>query len=331
MGRSKHCTPEKRRIIRQLLSEGKTYTEIQNSLQISAKMISNAKNYKEKPETRGRKKVLSPKSVRRIVRCSKALPHLPATEIKKELNLNASVETFRRILRRNNLNARSPRKVPLLTKKHIAKRIQFAKTHVHRPLQDWRNILWTDESKIVLYGSPGSREYVRRPPNAEYVPRYTRKTVKHGGSSIMVWGSFSYHGVGPIYRINGVMDQHVYVDILQGTMLPYAEEEMPIRWVFQQDNDPKHTSKKAKEWFRVNNISVLDWPPQSPDLNPIENLWADVKKMVAASKPTNNNQLWITVETAWKSIPLERCQALVDSMKRRCEAVISNKGSTTKY
>lgn len=147
----------------------------------------------------------------------------------------------------------------------------------------------------------------------------------------MIWGAFSYYGVGPIYWIKPIMDRHVYVEILKNVMLPYAEEEMPLRWVFQQDNDPKHTSKLAKEWFQDNNVEVMEWPAQSPDLNPIENLWTDVKKAVSEAKPTNNNQLWKVVEQSWYSIPKERCQGLVNSMKRRCEAVIKNKGFATKY
>ena len=70
-------------------------------------------------------------------------------------------------------------------------------------------------------------------------------TVKHEGSSIMLWACFSYYGVGPLHWINTIMDQLVYVDILQNVMLPYAEVnagEMPFIWVFQQVNAPKHTS-----------------------------------------------------------------------------------------
>lgn len=114
-------------------------------------------------------------------------------------------------------------------------------------------------------------------------------------------------------------------------MLPYASEEMPLIWVFQQDNDRKHVSKVAKEWFRTNNINVLERPAQSPDLNPIENLWSDVKKAVFQTQPTSVAQLWEVVQQAWSSIHAERCKNLVDSMPRRCAAVIANKGHAKKY
>lgn len=331
MGRSRHCSEEQRTLIKKLIREGKTYKEVQKMIGCSAKMISNALKWRAKPERRGRKWKTTIKMDRRITRMAKAQPMITSRMIKDSLELPVSTVTVRRRLCEANLFSRIPRKVPLLKKRHVQKRLQFAKEHINWPKEKWRNILWTDESKIVLFGSKGHRQFVRRPPNSEFKPQYTVKTVKHGGASIMIWACFSYYGVGPIYRIPGIMDQFAYVKILEEVMLPYAEEDMPLKWLFQQDNDPKHTSKRAKSWFQTNKINVMEWPAQSPDLNPIENLWGDIKNAVSEAKPRNVNELWNVVKESWSGITAERCHKLVDSMPHRCQAVLKNCGHTTKY
>ena len=126
-----------------MVSEHKSYSEIRKLVGCSNKMIVNAKKFTQKSETRGRKRVLLPLMVKRLVRQCKKTPFMPATELKKELSMSASVETIRRRLRDNNLNACSPRKVPLLSRKHVAKRLEFARTHLEWPVEKWRNILWT--------------------------------------------------------------------------------------------------------------------------------------------------------------------------------------------
>lgn len=331
MGRGRHCSKEQRTSIQIFIREGKTYKQVQELVGCSAKMISNALKWQVKPETRGRRRITSIRTDRRIAKMVKAQPMMGSKEVREGLNLPVSTATIRRRLCEARLPARSPRKVPLLQKRHVQKRMKFAKDHLDWPKEKWRNVLWTDESKIVLVGSKGRRQFVRRPPNTEFKPQYTLKTVKHGGASIMIWGCFSYYGVGPVYRIPGIMDQFGYIRILEDVMLPYAEEEMPLKWVFQQDNDPKHTSKRAKAWFQNQGISIMEWPAQSPDLNPIENLWSDIKYAVSEAKPRNADELWNVVKSSWAEIPVSRCQKLVDSMPSRCRAVIDNSGYTTKY
>lgn len=114
-------------------------------------------------------------------------------------------------------------------------------------------------------------------------------------------------------------------------MLPYAEENMPLRWTFQQDNDPKHSSRLVAAWFQEQRVTTLQWPSQSPDLNPIENLWSELKRQLSKRISTNKEHLWRNVQEIWSSIPVATCRNLISSMPRRMEALLANNGGYSDY
>jgi hypothetical protein len=109
----------------------------------------------------------------------------------------------------------------------------------------------------------------------------------------MVWGCMGWNSVGMLADIVGKMNAEQYVDILNDHLLPsIAESEIDEEdIIFQQDNDPKHTSRRAREWFEEHNINVLDWPAQSPDINVIKHLWGTLKKKLQAYE-TSSKGVW---------------------------------------
>ncbi len=102
-------------------------------------------------------------------------------------------------------------------------------------------------------------------------------------------------------------------------------------FIFQQDLAPAHTAKGTKSWFNDHGVTVLDWPANSPDLNPIENLWGIVKRKMRDTRPNNADELKAAIKATWASIPLQQCHKLITSMPRWIEAVIKAKGAPTKY
>lgn len=118
-----------------------------------------------------------------------------------------------------------------------------------------------------------------------------------------------------------------YVNILRSE-LPEIEDLLGNDWRFQHDNDPKHTSRLAKNFIHNNMPEVIDWPSNSPDLNPIENLWGIVKNNVERKMPKNLSQFMVE---EWNDIPQSILIGLVNSMKRRCELIIESNGDRISY
>uniref|UniRef100_A0A803JW23 Tc1-like transposase DDE domain-containing protein n=1 Tax=Xenopus tropicalis TaxID=8364 RepID=A0A803JW23_XENTR len=210
-------------------------------------------------------------------------------------------------------------------------RLNFAKKHLNDCQDFWENTLWTDETKVELFGRCVSC-YIWRKSNTAFQKKNIIPTVKYGGGSVMVWGCFAASGPGRLAVIDGTMNSTVYQKILKENVRPSVRQlKLKRSWVLQQDNDPKHTSKSTSEWLKKNKMKTLEWPSQSPDLNPIEMLWHDLKKAGHARKPSNKAELQQFCKDEWAKIPPERCKRLAASYRKRLIAVIAAKGGPTSY
>ncbi|KAF7697638.1 Transposable element Tc1 transposase [Cucumispora dikerogammari] len=161
-----------------------------------------------------------------------------------------------------NFKSRVPRKLPLLSKKNIDLRNEIAMKWSSFENEDWNKIFFSYETMINLF-SFDNRIKVWREPKESLNRKNSIPTVKHGGKSIIIWGCMSSNGVGKLVFIESIMDKYQYKRILTANLKSSAKK-MGIQddFIFQQDNDPKHTSKYVQKYFEVKNIEVLEWPSQ---------------------------------------------------------------------
>lgn len=187
-----------------------------------------------------------------------------AQELKDTTEVEVSAKTMCRSLKEAGLKAASKKKKPRLLPKHIRQRLDFALRHQHWTVEDWKRVVWSDETKINRLGSDG-RKWVWKRPADGLTAQHVQGTVKFGGGSLMIWGCMTAQGVGYACKIDGHMDAELYTHILGDEFLRTLEyyELDASTIIFQQDNDPKHTSRAARKWFEDNGIEVLEWPAQS--------------------------------------------------------------------
>jgi hypothetical protein len=261
-----------------------------------------------------------------------------AVEVAKNINpllpQPVSIQTIRNTLHKADVDTTKKKKKPKLTAAHRKARLNFAEKYENWTLEDWKRVIWSDETKINRFGSDG-QQYVWGRKGESLGGRDVEETLKFGGGNIMVWGCMGWNGVGKMVEVEGRMDGKQYVDILDKNLVESMEilDVDPEIAIFQQDNDPKHTSKVATKWFEDQDINCMGWPAQSPDLNPIEHLWTTLKRKLNDydTAPSGVWGIWDRAAEKWDEITEEDCQKLISSMPRRLQAVKKAKGGHTKY
>lgn len=292
------------------------------------------KNYRATGKTKRASGSGSPRKTtkredRAIVRLMRTDRGITAQEIINQLGLNISQETVRRRLHKFGYASYFKKRTPFINQRNRGRRIQWAKDHMNWTHQQWMTVLWSDESPFTLGYKGRTRIWAKW--NERHLPCCTSGTVKHG-VKIDVWGCFTGAGTGHLCKVEGILKQRQYRSILRHHMIPSSQHFFPQGpWIFQQDNDPKHTAYSIRRWTRRRHLTVMEWPAQSPDLNPIENLWAIVDKNESKRQCTNAADLFDTMKRAWEQIPTQTLVNLVRSMPKRCKLVIKTKGYPIKY
>ena len=264
-------------------------------------------------------------------------PTLTAKQLKTRIPELAeiSTRTIQRICKNElQLPSRKMANKPLLTERMMAQRLEFAHEYAHWTTEDWKKVMFSDESHFeLLFGNQATR--VRRPVGSDrFDKKFTRKTVKHP-KKVMVWACFSFRGRGGIefLKEGEMMNGERYRDILENKLELFMGMHNCSH--FLQDSAPCHKSKIVKKWFDDHPaITLIKWPGNSPDLNPIENMWIWMKNQLKeSSRCTNLQELRQEILKLWaeKMNNIQYLRNLVESMPRRLQDVIERDGGCTKY
>jgi hypothetical protein len=250
-------------------------------------------------------------------------------DIVRELQLPADRRIVRRRLNEIGLISCMKRDEYAYTDENIRRRIAFAEGYSRWTEDDWSHVLFSDECNFYL-GHHG-REYVQRPVGASLDPKYTNKVERLEGK-VSLWGCICAQGLGHAELYVDSLDARRYQNILALNLVSSAHQFWPKgQWWFQQDNWSVHTAATSNVWFHNHGIDLIDWPAWSPDLNPIENLWNDLKRRVYAHHAKTMEELehWIGVE--WQATDLNFISHICRCMPKRLQLLRENHGHKISY
>ncbi len=284
----------------------------------------------------GRKRCTTFREDRVIIRTARENRKLSCLdELKKKISergVEVTIATLRRRFRQFGFIARKPPRKPMLTPAMIKKRISWAKMYKNWTMEDWNKVIFSDESTFVILDDKS--QFVRRRKGEELHEDCVVSTVKHP-TFVMMWGCISSKGVGALYPVVGTMRQDQYRKVLESRLIPQIE-----RWfgnaeefTFMHDGAPCHTAKSVKTYLQGKNIPVLAWPGNSPDMNPIENIWAILKRRMAKERVTNRVDLIKRIINVWFHDPevTSAVKSCIESMPKRIKEVLRCNGQRTKY
>lgn len=241
-----------------------------------------------------------------------------------------SDRTVRRRLRERGLRCRRPKVGIVLTHRHRALRLRWARRHLRMTRVDWGNVIFADESRFKVSGNDGRQRIYRR-IGERFAECCVNQRNWYGNGSVMVWAGISLHTKTDLVIVNGNLNAAQFQNqVLRPHLIPHMQANRPM--TLAHDNAPCHTARTTRQILRNNNVQVMDWPPCSPDLNPIEHVWDELGRRVRSLRQQQNvQQLSNDLLQVWNAIPQRFLFNFINSMRARCLAVIRSNGGHTKY
>jgi transposase len=270
---------ERRRMVLKLKSEGKSYAQIANIMGICRNNAINLYNYRPKLllKKRGPKFTLQKydklKIKRQISFYQLNKEKVNSTKLKTDCNLSLSTRSIQRHMRRSGMHYRKVPSKIFLTKKHKQERVRLITKWIGENHQ-WERTIFSDEKRFSLDGSDCWKSYLTKSSS------FYHQCRQCSGGCVMVWMKVMPNGLMTFSFIEGKFCSRDYIILLKNKPLPIMYLNYGMNYTFQQDNASVHNSKECKTFFDESNISILEWPAKSPDLNIVEDMWKKISNLV---------------------------------------------------
>ena len=243
-----------------------------------------------------------------------------------------SVQTIRNRLHSFQLNSRNASQKPLLTVRHRHSRLRWCRVHRIWNQRMWAKVLFSDESRFCLRSVDG-RVRVWRRRGERFAESCIDRKVPFGGGSVMIWGGISTGGKTDLIHVAGNLNGQRYLnEVLNPVAIPYIRT-LGAGGTLQDDNARPHGARLVNDHLTQQRIPWMDWPANSPDLNPIEHLWDQLGRAVNVhiTQQSTLADLRRFLTEEWNAAPQVRIQRLIANMRRRWQAVINAYGGSTRY
>ena len=332
MGRGLRLSSEERAVILALKKDGLGQRAIAKRVNRSKTAIQHVlatDNTENRTTTAGPKPKLSA-TLRRLIIRTVLKERLTASQVQKKMGLSVSIRTIQRILQQHsNLHYVKMQPSPHLTQSHRTKRLKWGREMIVKDAAYWRKVTFTDEKRWCLDGPDGFNYYWAD----NRLSRDVFSKRVNGGGSLMIWAGVSWRGKTELAFISNKIDAVHYCSMLDRVYQPYVEKHYPKGGIFQQDGAPAHTAVYTRDYFMMEDMLVIDWPPKSPDINIIENVWSILARRVYQGGRVFDDvsDLKECLLYEWDKLTIHEIRNLIESVPRRIVELIVKRGGETKY